>query len=310
MFVKLAFDYSRPSICPRGVRSRGREFRKQQFSMPAISSNHETGMVSAIGRQVSNLVCAVGDVSVFAGQMTGWIFRGRTRRRVLIQSFYETGVRSVPVVIITGAFLGMVLAVQSFNQFRTMHLESRLGAVITMSLVTELGPVLAATMLAGRVGSAIAAELGTMRVTEQIDALRALGANPIQYLVVPRFLACLLLIPMLTAVADAVGILSGWLLSTRVLGVGDFDYWHYAQNYVTGYDVLSGLFKSIFFGAAIAIVSCHRGFHSGAGAEGVGKAATEAFVWSFIVILMLDFVLGVFITSLYFLIWPDAVGLM
>ena len=274
------------------------------------SHTDQPGLVTIIGAGILQLVRTVGDLSLFATQIGGWVVRGRTRRAVLLQSFYETGVRSLPVVVVTGGFLGMVLAVQSYNQFRTMHLESRLGAVITMSLVTELGPVLAATMLAGRVGSAIAAELGTMRVTEQIDALRALGANPVQYLVVPRFLACLFLIPMLTAVADAVGILSGWLLSTRVLGVGSYDYWHYAQNYVTGYDVLTGLFKSVFFGGAIAIVACHRGFHSGAGAEGVGKAATEAFVWSFVVILMLDFVLGVFVTNLYYVIWPDAVSMM
>ncbi|MCL4108170.1 UNVERIFIED_CONTAM: hypothetical protein GTU68_066093 [Idotea baltica] len=204
----------------------------------------------------------------------------------------------------------MVLAVQSFNQLKSMHLESQLGAITTMTLVTELGPVLAATMLAGRVGSSIAAELGTMRVTEQIEALRALGANPIQYLVVPRFLACFLLIPMLTAIADAIGIFSGWAFSTQVLGVSSHHYWMHAQNFVTGYDVLGGLLKSVSFGAAIAVIACHRGFHCGSGAQGVGKAATESFVASFIVILIFDFLLGVFITNLYYVIWPNAVTLI
>ena len=235
---------------------------------------------------------------------------GGTRRSTLIPTLYVVGVGSLPVVMVTGLFIGMVLAVQSYNQFATMHLESRLGAVITMSLVTELGPVLAATMLSGRVGSAIAAELGTMRVTEQIDGIRALGADPIQYLVVPRFLACLMLIPLLTAIADGVGTLGGWWLSSQVLGVSSHDYWYHADSMVTGYDVMSGLFKSLFFGAAIAVVSCHRGFHCGSGAQGVGRAATESFVISFVVILIIDFLLGVLVNAVYYAIWPGAVSML
>ena len=179
-----------------------------------------------------------------------------------------------------------------------------------MSLVTELGPVLAATMLSGRVGSAIAAELGTMRVTEQIDGLRALGADPVAYLVVPRFLACLLLIPMLTAIADGLGTLGGWWLCTQVLGVASYDYWLHAVNLVTAYDVMSGLFKSLFFGAAIAVISCHRGFHCGSGAQGVGRAATEAFVFSFVVILIMYFFLGMVVNTVYYAIWPGANSLL
>ena len=157
-------------------------------------------------------------------------------------------------------------------------------------------------------GSAIAAELGTMRVTEQIDALRALGANPIHYLVVPRFLACFLLIPLLTALADVVGMLGGWLISTQVLGVDSYDFWHYSTNYVMAFDVLTGLFKSVFFGAAIALISCHRGFHCGAGAEGVGRAATEAFVLTFVVIMAIDFFVGLFMNNLYYTLWPAPVS--
>ena len=134
------------------------------------------------------------------------------RRETLLPSFYQIGVLSLPVVALTGTFIGMVLVVQSYVQFRKLHLEARLGAVINMSLVRELGPVLAATMLAGRVGSAMAAELGTMRVTEQIDALASMGANPIHYLVVPRFLGCLLLIPALTIMADFMGVVGGVVL--------------------------------------------------------------------------------------------------
>ena len=228
---------------------------------------------------------------------------------MLVANMHEIGVRSLTVVLITGLFIGMVLAVQTYDQFKALRMESRLGAVINISLVRELGPVLAATMLAGRVGSAMAAELGTMRVTEQIDALRALGANPIHYLVVPRFLACFLLIPMLTALADAIGIFGGWFLSVEVLGINNFHYWHHATSYVAAYDVLCGLVKSVFFGAAIALIGCHRGFHCGAGAEGVGRAATEAFVLSFVIILGLDFFTNVFFNTLYYLIWPGTVTL-
>jgi len=273
-------------------------------------SRRPAGIVEAVGAATLNLIEAIGDLSLFSLQMVRWMVRRRPGRSELLQSMYKIGVLSIPVVMITGGFIGMVLAVQGYDQFRLMRLETRLGAIINISLVKELGPVLAATMLAGRVGSAMAAELGTMRVTEQIDALRALGANPIHYLVVPRFLACFLLIPLLSALADGVGILGGWFFSSQVLGINSFHYWQHAYNYVTGFDVLSGLFKSIFFGAAIALIGCHRGFHCGAGAEGVGKAATEAFVFSFVAILTLDFFLGVFLNTLYYMIWPGSVSLV
>jgi phospholipid/cholesterol/gamma-HCH transport system permease protein len=178
-----------------------------------------------------------------------------------------------------------------------------------MSLVRELGPVLAATMLAGRVGSAMAAELGTMRVTEQIDALSSMGSNPIHYLVVPRFLACLLLIPTLTVMADFMGILGGLFFSVDVLGI---DFHHYIYNsklFVGTYDVIVGVIKSFFFGAAIAVVSCYRGFNCQAGAEGVGRAATAAFVYSFVLILVLDLFLGILLDSIYYTLWPEGARL-
>ena len=154
-------------------------------------------------------------------------------------------------------------------------------------------------MLAGRVGSSMAAELGTMRVTEQIDALSALGTNPIYYLVVPRFLACVLLIPLLTLMGDFMGVIGGAVVSTQILNVDSFAYWKHTRDFVDSLDIFAGVFKSYFFGAAIALISCHRGFNSKAGAEGVGRAATEAFVFSFIVILFLDFVLGLGWNNVY-----------
>jgi phospholipid/cholesterol/gamma-HCH transport system permease protein len=178
-----------------------------------------------------------------------------------------------------------------------------------MSLVRELGPVLAATMLAGRVGSSMAAELGTMRVTEQIDALSAMGANPIRYLVVPRFLACLLLIPLLTIMADFMGVAGGHFYSVMVLGIDMHHYWYNSALFVGPYDIFVGIFKSVFFGAAIAMVSCYQGFHCSAGAEGVGRAATASFVYSFVLILFLDLVLGIALDAIYFTIFPEGARL-
>jgi phospholipid/cholesterol/gamma-HCH transport system permease protein len=261
-----------------------------------------------VGRICLSAVSTVGDLSVFSTRMARGMMVRLPRRMVLLQSFYQIGVLSVPVVVVTGAFIGMVLAAQTFDQLRIMRLETQLGAVINVSLVQELGPVLAATMLAGRVGSSIAAELGTMRVTEQIDALRSLGADPIQYLVVPRFLACCLLIPLLTALGDSTGILSGWVMATQLFHINNFHYWYHSQMFVSAYDVFCGLFKSVFFGAAIAVISCHRGFRCGAGAQGVGQAATQAFVLSFAAILALDFFLGIFLSSFYYVLWPSPGG--
>jgi phospholipid/cholesterol/gamma-HCH transport system permease protein len=191
-----------------------------------------------------------------------------------------------------------------------MHLETRLGAVINMSLVRELGPVLAATMLAGRVGSAMAAELGTMKVTEQIDALTSMGANPIYYLVVPRFLGCLVLIPTLTIMADFMGVVGAAFYSIQILNIDWHHYWQNSQKFVGAFDLFTGVFKSLFFGAAIAVISCHRGFRCDPGAEGVGRAATQAFVQSFVIILVLDLFLGIALDAVYYWLWPEGVKLV
>ena len=265
--------------------------------------------IADLGGLMMNWVVTVGDVAEFFLRTLSWIGRRAPRADTLLPNFYQIGVLSLPVVALTGTFIGMVLAVQSHSQFRLLHLETRLGAVINMSLVRELGPVLAATMLAGRVGSAMAAELGTMRVTEQIDALASMGANPIQYLVVPRFLACLVLIPTLTIMADFMGVVGGAAYSIYALGIDSNHYCQNSQDYVGAYDLFSGVFKSLFFGAAIALVSCYRGFHCDPGAEGVGRAATSAFVISFVLILVLDFFLGIALDEFYLLIWPEGLRL-
>jgi len=249
-------------------------------------------------------ILAVGDFTLFAWRMFVWLFTRLPRAETILPNFYQVGVLSLPVVALTGTFIGMVLAVQSHFQFSQIGLETRLGAVINMSLVRELGPVLAATMLAGRVGSAMAAELGTMRVTEQIDAFESMGANPIHYLVVPRFLASIFLIPTLTIMADFMGVMGAYFYSVFILDIDKHFYLYNSREFIGGFDLFVGIFKSVFFGAAIAMVSCHRGFNCTPGAEGVGRAATSAFVISFVLILVIDLFMGILLDSIYYAIWP------
>lgn len=237
----------------------------------------------------------LGDFFIFSGQAFWFMGRGAFSRknwRLLIPQLYEVGYRSLPVILITGAFVGMVIAVQAVEQFRALGMEERMGSIVNLSVVRELGPVLAGIMLAGRIGGALTAELGTMNVTEQIDALRAMGVNPIRYLVTPRVLACFVLTPALTLFADFTGAMGGWFVSVIIEGIPSGPYWDYTRQAVTTFDLYSGIIKSFFFGAALGLVSCYSGFYCKPGAEGVGKACTKAFVTSFIVILALDFVLA------------------
>ncbi len=230
------------------------------------------------------------------------VFRGDTYPLIWTQ-MNIIGVRSVPVVMITGAFVGMTLAIQAYDQLVIMGLEERMGQLIGLSVVKELGPVLAAVMLAGRVGGALTAELGTMNVTEQIDAVRSMGTNPIRYLVVPRVLACLILTPFLIIYADMLGILGGYFVSVIMKGVNSRAYWSFSASAVELWDVSIGVAKGFFFGVAIAMISCYKGFHCREGAHGVGRACTEAFVVSFIAILALNLALAMVFRALYSTFW-------
>lgn len=262
--------------------------------------------VAALGTYVMDAIAELGQMTQFFGQTLSWLFARWPSRRLIVASLHQIGVRSLPVVALTGAFIGMVLAVQAYYQFRSFGMESRLGVMINLSMYRELGPVLAATMLAGRIGSAIAAELGTMKVTEQIDALASMGASPVQHLVVPRFVACLTMIPLLTITAIAMGVLGGAFYCIYVFGVDPYFYLANSRDGTSTWDIAYGVTKSFFFGGAIAIISCYRGFHSSAGAEGVGRAATVSFVQSFVVILMLDLVLSIGLDRVHAFLWPGA----
>lgn len=245
-----------------------------------------------IGRGTSNAIATFGDFCRFSAMTFRWLFTGWFRwknLRLLLPQLYEVGVKSVPVVGIVGAFIGMVMAVETYAQFKAIGQENRMGSVIALSVVKQIGPVMSAVMVAGRVGGALTAELGTMNVTEQLDALRVMGSDPISYLVVPRFLACVLLAPLLTIYSDLLGISGGWFISVLSFGIPNETYWHYSQIGVEHWQIFEGIFKSIFFGGAIGLIACFKGFTCGSGASGVGRACTDSFVESFIAIIALNF---------------------
>ena len=259
-------------------------------------------MIEQVGRNTNNALAAFGDFCIFGFRTFGWLFTSGLRwktLRLLFPQMYEVGVRSVPVVGITGAFIGMVMAIESYTTFNAIGQAERMGSVINLSVVKQIGPVMAAVMLAGRVGGALTAELGTMNVTEQLDAMRVMGADPIRYLVVPRFLACVLLTPVLTIYSDLLGVLGGWMVSTQFLGVPNAPYWSYSSQGVDNWQIFEGIFKSIFFGGAIGLISCYKGFTCGSGASGVGRACTESFVASFLVIIVLNFFFAHLLRTMY-----------
>lgn len=248
---------------------------------------------------------ALGDWTVFSARAVSGTLTRHLKARELLTTCVAVGVNSLGVIAVTGLFIGMVLAVQAYNELHQVGLDTSLGAIIHMSVVRELGPVLTAVMLAGRVGSAMAAQLGTMRVTEQIDALACLGVDPVRFLVTPRFLAAVLMVPLLTVFADLMGLIGSTVICLRVYHIEPYHYWRHTQNFVGPWDVGVGLVKSVAFGGVVALIACHRGFHSRAGAEGVGRAATEAFVASFVAILALDFVMALVLNALTDALWPQ-----
>ncbi len=264
-------------------------------------------MIATLGSKAIQDVVNAGRFGRFAWRASLTSVRSCGTRRtypLIWNQMFVIGVRSVPVIMITGAFVGMTLAVQAYDQLAGMGLEEHLGVLINISVVKELGPVLAAVMLAGRIGGALTAELGTMNVTEQIDAVRSMGTDPIRYLVAPRLLACLLLTPVLTIFADLMGVVGGALVSFLQFDINSRAYWTFSASAVALWDVSIGVAKAFFFGGAIAVISCYKGFTCREGAHGVGQACTEAFVASFICILALDFALAVVFKSIYAVFWP------
>lgn len=249
-------------------------------------------IIEYIGNFIKGPLESIGQFIIFVYSTLKWIFRYPADLRNLFKQMLEVGVYSLPVVLITAVFTGMVLALQSYTGFKRFGAEGLVGTVVALSMTRELGPVLTALIVTGRAGASMAAELGTMRVTEQIDALETLAANPVKYLVVPRFIAGLVMLPFLTVISDIVGIMGGYMVTVSFLGASETSYMRMTWDYLEIQDIYSGLIKACFFGAALSLICCYKGFYTSGGAEGVGKATTGAVVLSFMTILISDYFLS------------------
>lgn len=249
-------------------------------------------IIRYIGRIIISFTIQCGRVLLLLIETLKCIITPPYEIRPIISQMYEVGVKSVPVVLITGLFTGMVLALQSYTGFKRFGAESLVGSVVGLSMTREMGPVLTGLIVTGRAGAAMAAELGTMRVTEQIDALETLATNPVKYLIVPRFIAGLFMMPALSVISDIIGIIGGYAITVGLFHSSPSQYWKRTWDVMEMVDIYNGLIKAAFFGAALALICCYRGFYSEGGAEGVGKATTGAVVMSFMTILISDYFLS------------------
>ncbi|MGH7066563.1 MAG: MlaE family ABC transporter permease [Acetobacteraceae bacterium] len=253
--------------------------------------NGLAGVLAAVGRPVISVCLTTGRLALFAAEGLSHLLRPPFHMRRFATALIEMGYFSLPVVALTAIFTGMVLALQSYTGFARFSAQGAVASVVVLSMTRELGPVLAGLMVAGRVGAATAAEIGTMRVTDQIDALTTLSTEPMKYLVAPRLLAGILALPMLVVVADILGVLGGFIVSTASLGFNPTLYLHSTFTYLEPMDVASGLIKAAVFGFLIALMGCYNGYASRGGAQGVGRATTTAVVSASILILGFDYVL-------------------
>ena len=242
-----------------------------------------------MGARFMGMLQTSGQIVFLFQDIVRCLFRYPIRFRLLVRQIDFIGMKSVPVVIITGGFIGAVFAAQCEFQFRSLGMSSAVGPVVAIAMCRELGPVLCALMIAGRIGSAMAAELATMKITEQIDALRSLAVYPTEYLIVPRFLAMLISMPILVGLAISCGVGAGYYVAVHVLEVPGVYYWNNTEKFTHDKDISIGVVKGFFFGLIILLVGCNKGLTAAQGAEGVGLATTEAVVDSFIIVLIANF---------------------
>ena len=252
--------------------------------------------VRAVGRAALTLMAATGRLAMFTAVSLSHCVRPPFYARQLLRQFVDIGYFSLPVVGLTTLFTGMVLALQSYTGFARFNAESAVATVVVLSVTRELAPVLAGLMVAGRIGASMAAEIGTMRVTEQIDALTTLSTDPIKYLVVPRLIAGLVMLPVLVLIGDIIGVFGGFLIGVYRLDFNPASYISATWQFLETIDVVSGLVKAAAFGFLVALMGCFHGYHSRGGAQGVGKATTNAVVSASILILVFNYV----ITELFF----------
>lgn len=263
-------------------RKSGKSFRPLAFIQ---------GMEQAIGHTVLHLFESIGRISLFVSQGLLHCFTPPFFLRLTGRQFIDIGYYSLPVVGMTALFTGMVLALQSYTGFARFNAESAVAAVVALSVTRELAPILAGLMVAGRVGASMAAEIGTMRVTEQIDALRTLSVNPFKYLIAPRIIAGTLMLPILVLIGDIIGIFGGYMVSIYALGFSPSGYLSQTWDILETIDVVSGLIKAAVFGFIVAVMGCYHGYYSRRGAQGVGTATTYAVVSSSILILLFNYIL-------------------
>jgi len=242
-----------------------------------------------------DLFTAVGEATLMALQGLWFLFKKPPKLEHFVKQLSYIGAETLPVVVVTSFFSGGVIVVETYSTFHRFNAESLLGAVVAISMARELGPVLTALMVVARVGSAMTAQIGTMKITEQIDALRVLAVNPIRYLVTPRLVASTVSLPLLTILADVIGIFGGWFVAVKLFGVNDYLFWQKMRDIVELHDFLGGLYKATVFGFLIATVSCYFGFAAKGGAEGVGRATTASVVVSSMLVLIVDYFLSALI---------------
>ncbi len=252
--------------------------------------------LALIGRLFLQFLESVGRLSTFTARGVAAGLRGPWYGRQILRMMVEIGYYSLPVIGLTAIFTGAVLALQSYSGFSRFSAESSIATVVVLSITRELGPVLAGLMVAGRIGASFAAEIGTMRVTEQIDALETLSTSPYKYLVFPRLIAGLAMLPLLVLIADVIGVMGGYLVSIHKLGFSPEPYLSSTFEYLESKDVISGLTKAGVFGFIVSLMGCYHGFHSGRGAQGVGIATTNAVVSASILILLSNYI----VTELFF----------
>ncbi len=266
-----------------------------QSSAPAASQKNGIysilALFQAIGHSILSFLQSIGTISWFTGKAVKHCFTPKFYPRLILRQFIDIGYYSLPVVGMTTLFTGMVLALQSYTGFTRFNAESAVAGVVALSVTRELAPVLAGLMVAGRVGASIAAEIGTMRVTEQIDALVTLSVNPFKYLIAPRVIAGTLMLPILVLIGDIIGIYGGYIVGVYSLDFSSGNYINQTWDILERMDVISGLIKAGAFGFIVSIMGCYHGFNSGRGAQGVGTATTYAVVSASILILVFNYVL-------------------
>ena len=258
--------------------------------------NRADSFLDQLGKTVMRNIEEMGKIIMLFFSTVSWMVRPPLKIRDIFKQMEFVGVKSIFVVVLTGGFTGMVMALQGYHGFKMFSAEALVGSTVALGMTRELGPVLTSLMVTARAGSAMTAELGTMKVTEQIDALYVMAANPIKHLIVPRIIAGVLMVPILTIVADFVGILGGYFVGVEILNINPGVFVKNIYKYVELDDIFNGLIKSAFFGLILSLIGCYKGFNTEGGAEGVGKAITEAVVLYSISILVSDY----FLTAIMF----------